>query len=58
MRSRHLCKRHTYLVMRRVEVVKVDWAELGGGARIWLTLRLGFIPGKDSICGMKKEHSL
>lgn len=44
--------------MRRVQVVKVDWAELGGGDVMWLTLghcsRARLTLGKHNICREKK----
>lgn len=47
-----------YLVTRRVQAVKVDWAELGGRDVMWLTLghcsRARLTLGKHNICREKK----
>lgn len=47
-----------YLVTRRVQVVKVDWAELGGRDVMWLRVghcsRARLTLGKHNICREKK----
>lgn len=43
-----------YLTMRRVQGVKVGWAKLGGGDRVWVKMaqcsRARLILGRQDIC--------